>query len=1044
MIFIVKDYFEGSASVTKDYAEDMMGLKIMNDHDTASLTLSLHSLTISVKPLETFEGHFAPFRSVKIAATAPYRVTVSAPYDPDTDTDTQPPRLTMTPGGTFNNEQKVAMSTEETSTIYYTIDGTDPTTSSLVYSMPLTLTSTTTIKAFSKDTAGNESAVQTVTYTKLGITQDGLVLHYDFTGHAGTSANQIKDEVNDLEAKLVNVSHDGQDGYMDDRGLTLSQTGYVSIPTHTSEIKDSLDPNQGLTLQFTSYDTNGVLFRTDDNRFRMHTSTVLQAVFPYLTTDGSRKVGDYQASSNLVHLGNGTKKNFHEILNSRDSGKVNTIAIRFNPNQSMNLFLNGYKDSGSYKAPADFATFVTMLAERPLLLNANALALNVGSETIVDFAIYNKALPDDAILQNYEYFAGNESLQRVSVYPSNVSLSPGEKQVLYAQAWPAQYSAQLVHAYKSKDEGTAIVSEDGIVSGISTGETAITVTSEYGGQTFTNQVPVTAGEHRSPPPSKRDIVEVVINRKTHKIKQGEAFALMATALSSELPYDILDDNIVTWESSDPHVAQVQYGVLYGNSPGTATVTVKDASQAYSQSFEVTITEPDRNALTEKETYAVEVDQFSIRLDHADSRNTTEGIQKALTYASASGYKKIVFPKGTYLISPAVRTLYPPSDMIIDFSDSTLHIEPSELTAVGYVMFSFKHLKNTTLMRAHLYGEADSTNVRDSVEGCISVLFEDCVRSGLDSCTFSKSPGFNVLTSVIPNMSLGTLTQSVSILKSNFERGHIDEQGTPDDDTQMYAYRYNQFMDVSGLGDTYLVGYTQGYHGYPYLRSRLYSIHFYDEHNQHLESQMYNLQYYSYSKPSKAKYAKVVIYQEDPPVNGDTDFGGAVAFMRTMGMPRHCFIRHCTFKGNFSTGLALCGGEGWVVERNTFSGNGGRMPGCDIDWEDGWEHMVGDILKNNHFYSPVGVIMSAGSSLCAFENTFHESAMIVWGRTQNYRVFNNVFDGGGAFINEFNTQGDSVLARNLFLRDADYKSGIHHSNADYRLHDISNVSATESE
>ena len=202
------------------------------------------------------------------------------------------------------------------------------------------------------------------------------------------------------------------------------------------------------------------------------------------------------------------------------------------------------------------------------------------------------------------------------------------------------------------------------------------------------------------------------------------------------------------------------------------------------------------------------------------------------------------------------------------------------------------------------------------------------------------------------MNMGKPTQSISVSKFNFELGNIDENGQIDNSITTNYYRYNQYMDVSGLGEYYLVGYTQGYHGYPYLRSRLYSIHFYDQNYNHIESQMYNLQYYNYIKPANAKYAKIVIYQEAPPTSGDTDFNGAVAFMRTMGMPRNCYIKNCTFEDNFSTGLAMCGGQGWLIEGNTFSNNGGRMPGCDIDWEDGWEHMVGDVLKNNTFNSQI--------------------------------------------------------------------------------------------
>lgn len=80
--------------------------------------------------------------------------------------DTTAPVLTITPAATFADTQQVTMSTNETATIYYTLDGSTPTTASSVYSTALTLSAATTVKAFARDTAGNNSAVQTVVYTK--------------------------------------------------------------------------------------------------------------------------------------------------------------------------------------------------------------------------------------------------------------------------------------------------------------------------------------------------------------------------------------------------------------------------------------------------------------------------------------------------------------------------------------------------------------------------------------------------------------------------------------------------------------------------------------------------------------------------------------------------------------------------------------------------------------------------------------------------------------------------------------------------------------
>jgi hypothetical protein len=82
-----------------------------------------------------------------------------------TATDTTAPTLTITTGGVFSGTKSVMMSTNETATIYYTLDGSTPTTTSSVYSSALSITATTTLKAFAKDTAGNSSTVQSVTYT---------------------------------------------------------------------------------------------------------------------------------------------------------------------------------------------------------------------------------------------------------------------------------------------------------------------------------------------------------------------------------------------------------------------------------------------------------------------------------------------------------------------------------------------------------------------------------------------------------------------------------------------------------------------------------------------------------------------------------------------------------------------------------------------------------------------------------------------------------------------------------------------------------------
>jgi hypothetical protein len=86
--------------------------------------------------------------------------------------DTTSPATTASPtGGTYSSAQSVALTCNDGSgsgcdKIYYTTDGSTPTISSPVYSSPINIVVTTTLRFISRDKAGNaENPVKTETYT---------------------------------------------------------------------------------------------------------------------------------------------------------------------------------------------------------------------------------------------------------------------------------------------------------------------------------------------------------------------------------------------------------------------------------------------------------------------------------------------------------------------------------------------------------------------------------------------------------------------------------------------------------------------------------------------------------------------------------------------------------------------------------------------------------------------------------------------------------------------------------------------------------------
>ncbi|KOA20283.1 esterase PHB depolymerase [Clostridium homopropionicum DSM 5847] len=106
-------------------------------------------------------GYSTPFNLYKVEGSS-----VWTDVNPAGTTDTTAPVTTVSPaGGTYTSAQSVTLTPNESATTYYTLDGTTPTTSSTVYSGAINISANTTLKFFSVDTAGNQEAVKTETYT---------------------------------------------------------------------------------------------------------------------------------------------------------------------------------------------------------------------------------------------------------------------------------------------------------------------------------------------------------------------------------------------------------------------------------------------------------------------------------------------------------------------------------------------------------------------------------------------------------------------------------------------------------------------------------------------------------------------------------------------------------------------------------------------------------------------------------------------------------------------------------------------------------------
>lgn len=77
-----------------------------------------------------------------------------------------PPKVSSNlKSGLYNTDKTVKLTMNESGTIYYTLNGKTPTTASNRYTGPITIKSTTTLKFFAVDLAGNRSPIYTMNYT---------------------------------------------------------------------------------------------------------------------------------------------------------------------------------------------------------------------------------------------------------------------------------------------------------------------------------------------------------------------------------------------------------------------------------------------------------------------------------------------------------------------------------------------------------------------------------------------------------------------------------------------------------------------------------------------------------------------------------------------------------------------------------------------------------------------------------------------------------------------------------------------------------------
>jgi hypothetical protein len=428
--------------------------------------------------------------------------------------------------------------------------------------------------------------------------------------------------------------------------------------------------------------------------------------------------------------------------------------------------------------------------------------------------------------------------------------------------------------------------------------------------------------------------------------------------------------------------------------GSAKLTGQDAGSGQTPR-EIAITKtPKATADISKFTkeYVIELQKFNISKDGTHAVETTQGINQALQYAKTLGVNRIVFPKGTYLISESDSVLIDNKDTIIDLNSSTLQVNKNGL--VTYNMVSLINgAENVRLTNGTLRGDRDAHDyktVEGSHEWCTPLAFEGGHDLEVDHVTVTNAPGYGV---VINCTGARTRPELLATIVS-YVRGPELEQGAFSDEGAKLASKEKtrsiKPYDITKANGEFEFGYTIGYQGYPQVKSRVYQAYFYNAGMKFIEKQKC-LQYRKAVIPAGAKFMNLEFNQ--PEAKGDGD--GTVGRITNYRPPTDVHFHNNHLCNNRTLGIAFNGGRRWLVEENLIEANGPNSPGFGVDFEDGWDLTQDIVFRNNRFKGNLegDLVIDAGSELLFEGNEFTGNVGINYGRAYNYTFRNNRFLGG---------------------------------------------------
>jgi len=179
---------------------------------------------------DTFTPTAAGSYTVTVSATGFKSKTSAAVNVTDPNLPTVEMPVATPPAGTYTTAQNVTLTTTTSGAkIYYSINGTDPTTASTLYSSAISINATTTVKAIAVKDGMNNSNILTAVYT-IGSGGGGNATTITISGlenYAGQYAAAITDWID--HSRLIGSANDTVSEARNVTGVLIPDNGTVTL-----------------------------------------------------------------------------------------------------------------------------------------------------------------------------------------------------------------------------------------------------------------------------------------------------------------------------------------------------------------------------------------------------------------------------------------------------------------------------------------------------------------------------------------------------------------------------------------------------------------------------------------------------------------------------------------------------------------------------------------------------------------------------------------------------------------------------------------------